>query len=235
MAQACWLGLLLAATDAVAGEIDHDLPLLFAVDDDQARATLQQLAPPLAISSTTGTLALTIEWSDLDPAFACISCLHPITAGPSPSDLAATFGMPADELAGQLSAERATAIEKAHDRTPGTLAHLVGKPACDELNEIARIALGIGGPTGSVGFLSWLAGALLLTELIAHATGRGAARPRQARLPLINPQAMRLKNPKPRAGCSCQVQFFQEAYSAIRAERARRPERAGSAANDRTG
>ncbi len=196
-------------------------PLLFAVDDDQARATLQQLAPPLAISSTTGTLALTVEWSDLDPAYACISCGHPIQTGPSPEELAVAFGLGPEELAGKLTRERLRAIEQVHGLASGALGHLVGRPACDELNEIARIALGIGGPTGSVAFLSWLAGVLLLVELIAHAAGRGSSRPRRSFLPLIAPAAMRAKDPKPRPACSCQLHFFKEAYASARRERDR--------------
>ena len=198
-----------------------DRPLLFAVDDDQARATLQQLAPVLAISATTGGLALTIEWSDLDPTHACISCGHPIQMGPSPDELAATFGIGPDELAGKLTPERLSAIEQTRGLEPGTLDHLVDRPACDELNELARIALGIGGPTGSVAFLSWLAGALLLVEVIAHTTAQSSSRPRRAFLPLIAPAAVRTKDPKPRPACSCEFPFFKEAYAAARRDQVR--------------
>lgn len=195
-----------------------DRPLLFAVDDDQTRATLQQLAPRLAISATTGALALTVEWSDLDPAYACISCGHPVQAGPSPQELASTFGIDTEELAGALTTEHLTGIERTHGLAPGTLSHLVGRPACDELGELARIALGIGGPTGSVAFLSWFAGALLLVELIAHQSGHGSSRPRRKLLPLVSPTALRAKDPRPRATCSCRIPFFREAYTLARVD-----------------
>src|SRR5207253_209214 len=133
------------------------------------------------------TLAITIEWSDLDPAFACISCGHPIKAGPSVTELATTFGITDEELTGRLTTERLRSIERGRGLAPGALEHLLGRPVCDELGEIARVALGIGGPTGSVAFVSWLAGLLLLVELIAHMRGSAATRPRRRLLPLIQP------------------------------------------------
>jgi hypothetical protein len=193
------------------------VPLLSAVDDDTAREALQQTAPPVLLSGTTGGLAASIEWHDLDPAFACLACGHPIQPGPSVEELAERLGIPVAELRGAFTASRLAALEQRWQLAAGALDSLRERDVCGHLNEVARIALGIGSPAGSVGFLSWLAGALLAVELIAHRAGDGTHRPRFRMVTLVRPGHTTSRSRRPRPTCSCQSDFFAGFYADRRA------------------
>jgi molybdopterin/thiamine biosynthesis adenylyltransferase len=186
--------------------------LISAVDDDHVRESLQQLAPPLLLSGTTGGLAATIEWSDLDPTRACLACNHPVQAGPTIKELAGRLGIPERDLRGSFTAEQLHALEQRFVLTPGTLEALAGRDVCGHLNAVAREALGIGGPGGSVGFLSWFAGVLMAVELIAHHCGL-RDRPRFHLHALLRPERISQRNRLPRADCSCQSPFFRSFYA----------------------
>jgi len=193
------------------------VPLLSAVDDDRVREALANTGSPLLLSATTGGLAMTIEWHDLDPLFACLACGHPVQAGPSVEELARRLGIPEDELRGSFTAERTQLIEQRFALSAGSLEALIGRDVCGNLDAVAREALGIDGPTGSVGFLSWVAGALLAVELIAHRTGHGRTRPRMRLLTLLRPTRIVQRSRKPRPDCSCQSDFFTTFYARRRA------------------
>lgn len=187
---------------------DDRRALLVAIDDDTARPVMAQFGSPLTIQATTGGLALTIERSTLDLSYACVACGHPIVGGPSLEELGSRLGIDPNEFNTMLSTERIREIEVAHGLALGTLNSSIGRDTCGQLGPMAAAALGIGGPSGSVGFLSCLAGALLLAEYVA--VQRGDGRSRRTVVNLINPRRVSRRDPRPRANCGCQDKAFQD-------------------------